>query len=519
MIGSRAGPTRCWRSTSRSIGWVSDNSGWKPLGKPNRPQNVERQRATSERGTIAVSSFVRLARVHALGAAGDAMITVALAGSLFFSIDPSAARWRVGLYLALTLAPFALISPLIGPALDRARGGRRLMIILINAGRALVAVLMIGNLDSLLLFPLAFAVLVLQKSYAIAKAAIVPTTVRGHGELVEKNSRLALLSGLSGFAGAAPAALAQLVGGPGWSVAMAALVFSGATLASIRLPKVAVASAPENESERRELRSSGIVRAASAMGVLRGVIGFFTFLVAFAYRGGTDDLDLSDTGSAIGSRLHEELLGLDLGAGGTSPLKLGVVVAFSVLGALGGSLAAPRLRERFSEERVLLGALGLVSSAAFLGVWSGGLSGAILVGFAVGAGVSSGKLCFDTIVQRDAPDANYGRTFARFETRFQMFWAIGALIPVVFTIPARLGFAMLAGAAGFAAFSYVVSSKRADTLVEPEPPARQPLEELDPTELKPRSSADDPTVVAPRTAMSDTDPTLVSDPQEDGHLF
>ena len=35
----------------------------------------------------------------------DAMVAVALAGSIFFSIDPSAARWRVALYLVLTIAP------------------------------------------------------------------------------------------------------------------------------------------------------------------------------------------------------------------------------------------------------------------------------------------------------------------------------------------------------------------------------------------------------------------------------
>ena len=68
---------------------------------------------------------MRLSRVHALSAAGDAMITVALAGSLFFSIDPSTPD-GVGLYLALTIAPFAVVSPLIGPVIDRYAGGRRL---------------------------------------------------------------------------------------------------------------------------------------------------------------------------------------------------------------------------------------------------------------------------------------------------------------------------------------------------------------------------------------------------------
>lgn len=433
-------------------------------------QTKSRHSPKTQKGKFIVSPFVRLSRVHALCAAGDAMITVALAGSLFFSIDPSAARWRVGLYLALTIAPFAVVSPLIGPVIDRYAGGRRLMILAINLGRVLTAALMVANLDSLFLFPLAFTMLVLQKSYAIAKAALVPTTVKTHEELVGKNARLAFLSGIAGFSGAAPSALAQLIGGPEWSVILAAITFSFAVIASFRLPKTKIVTnddEEEQEQEREELRSEGITRASNGMGVLRGVIGFFTFLVAFAYRGGTDDLDLSGVGTSVGVKLHEELLATDVGADGTSAIALGAVVAFSVIGGLCGSILAPRLRARTSEERMLLGALFTVTTAAILGTWSGGISGALLVGFAVGISVSSGKLAFDSIVQRDAPDANYGRSFARFETRFQLMWVFGALIPVIFTLPARLGFLVLSIAAGLAALSYMFGAN-SETSSSPE---------------------------------------------------
>ena len=419
---------------------------------------VSTSAAKTNKGKFVLSPFVRLSRVHALSAAGDAMITVALAGSLFFSIDPSAARWRVGLYLALTIAPFAVVSPLIGPIIDRYAGGRRLMILAINILRVITAALMVSNLDSLFLFPLAFTILVLQKSYAIAKAAVVPTTVETHEQLVEKNARLAFLSGISGFCGAAPAALAQLIGGPGWSVVLAAITFGFAGLASLRLPKTTIAPTAEQEDEKEELRSAGITRAATSMGVLRGIIGFFTFLVAFAYRGGTDDLDLSGIGTATGSKLHEDLLATDIGADGSSAIALGAVVACSVIGGLIGSIIAPKIRTRISEERMLLGALLTITSIAILGLWAGGISGALVVGLAVGLSVSSGKLAFDSIVQRDAPDANYGRSFARFETRFQLIWVFAALIPVVFTPPARLGFLMLAIAGGTAAITYLLGN-------------------------------------------------------------
>ena len=69
------------------------------------------------------------------------------------------------------------------------------MVIAANALRAVLAILMIRDIDSLLLFPEAFAVLVLSKSYHVAKSAIVPTVVRSDDELVEANSKLSFLSG------------------------------------------------------------------------------------------------------------------------------------------------------------------------------------------------------------------------------------------------------------------------------------------------------------------------------------
>ena len=65
------------------------------------------------------------------------------------------------------------------------------------------------------------------------------------------------------------------------------------------------------------------------------------------------------------------------------------------------------------------------------------------------------------LVQRDAPDANRGRSFAAFEVRFQMVWVIGAVIPVLISIPLRAGFLVIAAAAGFALVSYVAGQRAA----------------------------------------------------------
>ena len=101
------------------------------------------------------------------------------------------------------MAPFAVVTPLIGPAIDRFRGGRRMMIIATTVGRIVLAFLMISYVETLALFPLAFGILVLQKGYAVAKSALVPRLVQSEDDLVDANSRLSLISALASMSGAA----------------------------------------------------------------------------------------------------------------------------------------------------------------------------------------------------------------------------------------------------------------------------------------------------------------------------
>jgi len=115
--------------------------------------------------------FARLAVAHAVGMAGDVFVTVSLAGSLFFDVGVGAARPKVLLYLLLTMAPFAVVAPVLGPFLDRTRGGRRLMVAGAMGGRAVLCMLMANKINSPLLYPLAFGALVLSKGQSVAKSA------------------------------------------------------------------------------------------------------------------------------------------------------------------------------------------------------------------------------------------------------------------------------------------------------------------------------------------------------------
>jgi hypothetical protein len=405
-------------------------------------------RAARQRYSL-TSPFRRLARVHAVMAAGDVAMVTALAGSLFLSISPDEGRTQVFKFLAISLAPFAVIAPLIGPVLDRIPGGRRLVIVGVAALRAALAVFMIGNLDSLALFPLAFGELVLQKTYAVSRSALVPTVVRDEAELVEANSRLGVISGVIGFLAVAPAALAYLISPNLTIVVMAAWFVLAATLAW-QLPREVVAAHPAGRAEQRELRSIPVVLAASAMGLVRAAIGFLFFHLLFWLRNQSK---------------------------GTVWFAVGVAMAS--VATMAGNILGPQIRRAVREDRMLVGSLGLVAAAGVAAAMLGGVVAGLLLMAACNLAGAIGRLSFDALVQSGAPDANRGRAFAQFETRFQLAWVIGGLVPVVIHMPGAIGFLIVGVIGAFGGVTYGLGLWRLSTGRDvPDPLSRRARREV-----------------------------------------
>lgn|GEM_PF-233997 len=428
-------------------------SGWQPLSRPDlaRPKTgpthipgADGERRTDVGGNTIVSPFVRLARTHAFHAAGEASVFVTLAGTLL-TIDPNDARSRILFALVLTMAPFALVGPLIGPALDRIRGGRKATITLSLVLRALIMVLLIRNLDSAWFFPIAFVWLVLGKTYSVAKAATVPTTVDDEDELVDKNSRLAILSAVAGVAGVVPAAGLYRLFGATPTLWWATLVYTTGAIVSLKLPRVLVDD-PQTTDDDLDIRSAGVQLASFVMATLRGIVGFVFFLLLFEFVR-SELPDLSGVGTAAGAAV-KSALGFELLEDPGLPwYKAAIPFGLWGFGGFAGNVIAPWLRKKFSEEKMLVGAVLAVAIAAIAAVWAGGLSGAALVALIVGSAASAAKLAFDSLVQRDAPGANHGAAFGRFETRFQIAWVIGSLLAVIVSFPLRAGFLVIAIAA------------------------------------------------------------------------
>lgn len=434
-----------------------------------RPRtSARRERESRGAEAFTVSPFARLARSHACSAAGDALFTIALADSLFFSINPNDARWQIALYLLLTVAPFAFVAPWLGPAMDRLQGGHRYMLIGSAAVRSLLAIAVAKYIGTFVLFPLAFTMLVMGKGHHVAKSALVPGIVKTDKGLVKANSRLSMISAISAAIIGLPGVVLLRFFGASWVMGLAAIVFLVGAALGTRIPATRVASQAPDRAEKAELRGAGIILAASAMGYVRAVVGFLTMLLAFELRGGVDPGPIG-TGVELGHRIREALGQgrLDLATGGAPKWHFGVVLVSLGIGGLAGAAASPRLRKHFPEERILAGVLGGVALFSVLATLAGGVFGAMITAFMVAVAGQAGKQSFDAIVQRDAPKANLGRSFSRFESRFQLAWVFGALIPVVVPLPSQIGFGLIAAASAFAAVSYWLGRNPAPSTAKP----------------------------------------------------
>jgi MFS family permease len=383
---------------------------------------------TRDSRTYQLNPFGRLAVAHAASSVGDACVTVSLAGSIFFTQSIGQSRTQVLLYLVLTLAPFAVVAPVIGPALDRSKAGRRTLLALGCFGRAAIGFVMVGQLHSLLLYPLAFIMLVLAKGHAVAKASLVPSVVRSDAELVEANSRLSLVAVVASVVGGLPAAALVGIFDARFSLLLASAMFVLAGVLALRIPAAKHVVAPESVEERAELAIPSIRYAGSAMAVLRFCVGFLTFLLAFILK-----------------------------QRGESPIVFGIVLVASALGGFVGVIVTPRLRRSLREESILAGAMLAVALVALLSARDGGTLGAAALGFTMAGGAAAGRIAFDSLVHRDGPEHLRGRAFARFETRFQLAWVAGALVPVIMLgwLDRRWGFFVLALLLSFAGLSYV----------------------------------------------------------------
>ncbi len=371
------------------------------------------------------SGLYRLIELHAFNAAGDAAVAISLAGTLFFA-QPGEARGQVALFLGLTMLPFAVVAPLLGPFLDRFSHGRRWAIGATMALRAFLCWLMADAVasQSLAMFPTALGVLVSSKAYGVARAATVPRLQPTGLSLVRANSRISL-AGVLGAAIGGPLAAAAATFGAQWSLRFAFVVFAGATILSILLPAKADAHAGElpvslTGKEQRFRVPPGLVFALRCNAGLRMLSGFLTMYMAFLLR-------------------QHPLPGWEH----RTTLLMGLVIGAAGLGNTIGIGLGSALR-RLNPTVTVVAALLADATAAIVAAIFYGLLPAVALGLTAGVAQAMGKLVLDSTIQRDVPERHRTSAFARSETLLQLGWVLGGFIGIALPLIPRLGLGVLA---------------------------------------------------------------------------
>jgi hypothetical protein len=362
------------------------------------------------------SGLAALLGVHALHAAGDALVTVALAGTLFFSVPIGEARGRVALYLCLTLLPFAFLVPVAGPLLDRFRHGRRNVLALATGGRGLLTWVMAGRVGGLGLYPLALGVLVLSRAYGVAKSAALPRVRPEQLGLVSASARLNVAGTVgTALAGAVGAGLSVLLGSAAVLYAASGVLLVAGVLA-VRLPEQVdepAAAGTERLRGRARLRDAprAVRRALAPTTGLRGLQGLLTLFLAFLLR-----------------QQH------------ASKAELGVVLGGAAVGALAGTVSAARIPALSPRRLPYLASLVAAGACSVAAVHATTVTMAVAAG-AGGLAGSVAKFGLDATIQGVAEPAAVSTTFARSETLLQMAWVAGAGVALLLPMRSGVGFA------------------------------------------------------------------------------
>jgi len=393
-------------------------------------------------------------------AAGEAAMAVALADSLFLSITPGEARGRVLLFLAVSFAPFLILAKFIGPVIDRMPGGRRLLVVLIASLRAVVMVLMVSQLDSLLLFPLAFVAMVLNKTYSVSKSALVPALIKSDNNLVEANAKLGVTAGIVGFLAAIPAGILSLISSKA-TLIFGAVIFVLAALNAIRFPKQTVAKNEPEELEVRELHQPGVLLAVSAMSLVRASVGFVFFHLAFWFADPQRAEIVGEGTNGLWTQVKYHF-GPQFGT-----MWFGLAVSMAAVGSLLGNLSAKRLNKLKRVEYLIVVALAIIGVAGLLTAITSVTITALLLMALVNYAAAIGNMAFESIVQRDAPDVNRGRALANYYTRFQLMWVAAGIIPVLLKLPGVVGFGMVAAIGFSGALIYWIGLRQIALGAEP----------------------------------------------------
>jgi MFS family permease len=428
-------------------------AGARIAGRSGRA-SARRFRVFTHSGGAGESGLARLVELNAVHSAGDTALTLSLAGTIF-SIPTGQARGQVALFLLLTMAPFMVLAPLIGPMLDRFRHGRRWAIGTTLATRAFLCWVLADAVatKSVWLFPAALGCLVASRAYNVTRASAVPRLLPDGVSLVSANSRQSL-AGVAGMVLGGAVAGAAGKFGSDWSLRVAFVIYVVGTVLAIMLPARVDSSLGEEDIERTaEVPVAGprggplrrfrrrvdalpwrVLFALWCTAGTRLLAGFLTLFLAFLMR---DNPIRGLSGTLV--------LILVVGAAGLG----------NAIGSVVGTLFKGRAPETIAAAILLAATVTALATAGFYSAWT-----LVALGLVAGLSGQLAKLSLDALIQRDVGEAVRTSVFARSETILQTAWVVGGGLGIALPLIPQLGFGVVAMLLGVT-FAMAIRSRNA----------------------------------------------------------
>jgi len=407
----------------------------------------------------------------------DAVLAVSLAGTLFFSATTGESKGSVAAYLLVTIAPFAVLAPVIGPLLDRIRTGRRVAMSLTFAARVILAAVLLQNFDSWLLYPAALGMLVLSKSYGVLKSSVTPRLAPENLDLVRANARLMITGHIGGsmVVGAAAAAVAFVFSPKEalWLLLVCALV--GIYLCGL-IPSTAESSGDEIFADpfaptddlgpamgAPDGEEAPTVVAPIASSASSSLIGRWRRSMSVRF---PDATRTAMWGTAM-QRLGTGFMTIYVAfvaksshtlSGAEQLALLGVVGAAGGVGTFLGNAVGSRVK--FSRPRFTVIMLAVVSLASVVvAAVVDGVPTAAVATLLLSLGSAISKSCLDATIQSGLNPSAQASAFGLSETTLQLSWVLGGTLGLLLPTELTVGMAVLA-ATGTVFFVNVILASR-----------------------------------------------------------
>ncbi len=382
----------------------------------------------------------------------DSAMAVALANTLFFAAASGESKDKVALYLLITIAPFAVVAPLIGPALDRLQHGRRVALALSFALRTALAVVLIFNYDgatgsypSWVLYPCALAMMVLSKSFSVLRSAVTPRVMPPSIDLVRVNARLTMFGLLGGtivgggIAGGIEYLFTHVFAMPGALFVVIVVTVAGASL-SMRIPRWVEVTAGEVPTQLRYRVPGASARpswqqAAKAGGALRQPLG--RNIITSLWGNSTIKV-------MVGFLfLYPAFVAKAQHASGWRQVAiLGLIGAAAALGNFAGNFTSARLRLG-RPAVVVVRCTVVVTVAALAAALTGSLFVAAGATLLTSGSSAIGKASLDASLQDDLPEQSRASAFGRSESTLQLAWVLGGALGVLVYTDLWIGFTVI----------------------------------------------------------------------------